>query len=325
VIEMLAHLRERWFLLALVTVLVAGMAWPDAVSPFTQRLPREAVVAFVMLLMALPMEARAMWNAARRPGAAWLGTLVNAGIAPPLGWLASQVLSVELAVGVIVAVVVPCTLAAATVFTRRGGGNDAVAILVTTITNLACFLTVPLWLWLLVGERGTEAGAIDYSALMLQLALLVVAPIAAAQLARQRLPIAAWATRHKKLLSEIAQAGILCMVLVGAVGCGERLQDLGNDSALVAFDIGLMIAVVAAVHLVLLFLGFNLAGALGMNRPDAIAVGIAGSQKTIMVGLYVALAFSPLAILPMVAYHAGQLILDTLVTDWWRRRSPPAR
>ena len=54
---------------------------------------------------------------------------------------------------------------------------------------------------------------------------------------------------------------------------------------------------------------------------DAIAVAFSGSQKTLMVGAYIALAVGPLAILPMVAYHAAQLIVDTLVADWWRARS----
>jgi sodium/bile acid cotransporter 7 len=312
---MLAHLRERWFLLALVAVLVAGMAWPEATAPLAAWIPRHAIVALVMLLMALPMEGRAMWDAARRPGAAWLGVLMNAGVAPPVAWLASHLLPHDLAVGVIVAATVPCTLAAATVWTRRAGGNDAVAILVTMVTNLACFFVVPAWLKLLVGT----AAEVDYRALMIQLAALVVAPVAAAQIARWFSPIAAWAGERKMTLSNLAQIGILGMVLVGAVGSGHRLQEFGDDLALVAGELLAMVAVVAAVHLVLLFAGFYLAQFLGLGRPDAIAVGIAGSQKTIMVGLYVALAFGPFAVLPMVAYHAAQLIIDTLVADYWRQ------
>ncbi len=44
-----------------------------------------------------------------------------------------------------------------------------------------------------------------------------------------------------------------------------------------------------------------------------------GSQKTLTVAIYLALAVSPLAILPMVAYHAAQLVIDTLIADRWRR------
>lgn len=313
--RMLAQLRERWFLLALVGVLVAGMAWPGATQPLADWIPRHALVAVVMFLMALPMEGRAMWNVVRRPGAAWLGVLMNAAVAPPLAWLASHLAAGELAVGVIVAATVPCTLAAATVWTRRAGGNDAAALLVTMVTNLACFIVVPTWLQLLVGA----AAKVDYPALVMQLALLVVVPVAAAQLLRLVQPVATWAGATRSLLSNLAQLGILGMVLVGAVGCGHRLHELSANGALVAADILVMIGVVAAVHLVLLVAGFSLARGVGLSRPDAIAVGIAGSQKTIMVGLYVALSFGPLAVLPMVAYHAAQLILDTVVADYWRR------
>ena len=38
-----------------------------------------------------------------------------------------------------------------------------------------------------------------------------------------------------------------------------------------------------------------------------------------MVGLSVATEyFGGLAILPMVAYHVGQLVLDTIIADRWR-------
>ena len=94
------------------------------------------VVAIVTFIMALPLETSAIWGTIRRPGAAWLGAFMNAGVCPPLGWLASRVLPPELAIGVIVAATVPCTLATAAVWTRRAGGNDAVAFLVTMITNL---------------------------------------------------------------------------------------------------------------------------------------------------------------------------------------------
>jgi sodium/bile acid cotransporter 7 len=144
-------------------------------------------------------------------------------------------------------------------------------------------------------------------------------PIAVAQLARRSSVVAAWATRHKHLLANIAQLGILSIVLVGAVGSGERIRQMENGASLAASSVVVMLLVVVALHLVLLFVAFYFANWVGMSRPDAIAVGIAGSQKTIMVGLYVALAFGPLAILPMVAYHAAQLLIDTLVADWWRR------
>ncbi len=310
------RLQQRWFLLGLIAVLVGGIGWPGALAPLAGAIPKSAVVAAVMFLMALPLQTSVMWRAVRRPGPAWLGALVNAGLAPLLGWLAAQMLPGELAAGMIVATVVPCTLASAAVWTRRAGGNDAVAMLVTVITNLACFLVAPAWLWLLLGADVS----LDYEGMIWRLVLLVVVPIALAQLLRQYRPLGGWATRQKVTLGGLAQLGILSMVLVGAVGCGERIGQAADGSVLSVTNVALLLVGVLAVHLVLLAVGMGAARGLTLDRPDQIAVGIAGSQKTLMVGLYLALEFGPLAILPMVAYHAVQLVVDTLLADWLRGR-----
>jgi sodium/bile acid cotransporter 7 len=122
------------------------------------------------------------------------------------------------------------------------------------------------------------------------------------------------------VLSTAAQLGVLLMVFVGAVGSGRTLAGLDRGSLMSVGNVGLMVFAVAAVHVALLSIGFGLSRVLRIGRADAIAVAFSGSQKTLMVGAYVALAVGPLAILPMVAYHASQLVIDTLVADWLRQR-----
>jgi sodium/bile acid cotransporter 7 len=56
-----------------------------------------------------------------------------------------------------------------------------------------------------------------------------------------------------------------------------------------------------------------------LSREDAIAVGFAGSQKSCMVGLEVC-AQLDVTVLPMVAYHVGQLLADTVIADRFRER-----
>jgi sodium/bile acid cotransporter 7 len=319
---MLNFIRQRWFLFALIAVLAGGMFGWRLAQPLADHIPRNVVVAIVMFLMALPMETGSMWQAVRRPGPAWLAAVINLGLAPPLGWLAAHVLPAELGTGMMIATVVPCTLAAATVWTRRAGGNDAVAILVTMITNLGCFLVVPAWLRVFVGDEAVNGAALDYGELVRQLLLLVVAPIVVAQLLRQWRAAGTWADRRKSQLSMVAQLGILTFVFAGAVRCGVEMQKVTGNQVLNTGNIAILIAMVIVVHLLLLWIGLSAARALRMERPDAIAVGIAGSQKTIMAGLFLATKFGALAILPMVAYHAAQLLLDTLIADWLRQRGP---
>ena len=47
------------------------------------------------------------------------------------------------------------------------------------------------------------------------------------------------------------------------------------------------------------------------------AVAFAGSQKTLMVGLLMAISLQ-VSILPMVAYHISQLFIDTLIAERFR-------
>ncbi len=273
---------------------------------------RNAIVATVLFLMALPLEASAMWKSVRRPLAPGLASLINLGAIPPIAWLASQLLSPSLAAGLIVAGATPCTLASASVWTRRAGGNDAVSILVTIATNLTCFLVTPLWIFLLLGADSV-VNAIQIGPMVAKLGAIVVAPLLAAQLARLHKPLANWATRRRIQLGILAQCGLLSMVLLGSIQTGMRLFGSG-EQPFGLFELLLMAIVVLAVHLVAFWLGWRASAVVGLSRQDRIAVGFAGSQKTLMVGLQVSMDLG-VSILPMVTYHVGQLIADTFIAD----------
>src|SRR5690606_19879481 len=109
------------------------------------QLPRNAIVAAVMLLMALPMQFGELTRALGNVRASGLALGLNMVAAPLIAWGLSPMLPTSLALGLVITAAVPCTLASAAVWTRRGGGNDAIALLVTLVTNLACFLVLPFW------------------------------------------------------------------------------------------------------------------------------------------------------------------------------------
>jgi sodium/bile acid cotransporter 7 len=68
------------------------------------------------------------------------------------------------------------------------------------------------------------------------------------------------------------------------------------------------------VHIVVFWLGIAIGEWIKLSREDALAVGFAGSQKTLMIGLLICLELEVLVI-PIVLYHASQLIVDTLFAD----------
>lgn len=304
---------RRWFLVSLGLVIAAGMASPELMQPVASGLPRKWIVASVLFMMALPLDVRAMWRVARQPLAPGLAIAMNFLFLPPLAWLVSHLLPTGLSSGLIVAAAVPCTLASAAVWTRRAGGNESVALFVTVATNLACFLVTPAWLKLLT----SQTISVPFGDVVAHLAMLVVLPVLVAQLLRVLEPVRRWAAGIKTPLGVLAQIGILSIVFVGAVDSGLRLT--ATSQSLSPADWITMVLAVLAIHLVTLRAGFRFAQAIGIPRADARAVGIAGSQKTLMVGLDIAMEYyGGLAILPLVAYHVGQLLVDTVIADRWR-------
>lgn len=321
---LLKHLRERWFLVALAAVIVLGFWLCDELAHLPKIAAlRNGIVLVVMFLMALPLALKSFAASLRRPQAALLAVAMNAVVVPLLAWggawglrlsAADATLARDMALGLMIAGSTPCTLASAAVWTRRAGGNETIAILVTIVTNMACFLVLPFWLRMFTGE----AVSLSFSKMAIELLLLVVVPIAVAQLVRLYRPLGDWATARRVPLSVAAQLGILSMVGLGAISAGLKLG--GDATQLLGWDKALMIAAALGVHLVALFLGLGTSLALKQPREDAIAVGIAGSQKTLMVGLHVAIDyFGGLAMLPMIVYHIGQLLADTIIADWLRR------
>ena len=129
-------------------------------------------------------------------------------------------------------------------------------------------------------------------------------------------------SKKKFELGLTAQVGILCMVLMGAIQTGARLFGLSPVPTSL-FDFLLMVAVVLTVHVAMFWFGFALARFFGMTRGDQIAIAFAGSQKTLMVGLQVSMALG-VSILPMITYHVGQLLIDTVFADRLAKGGEPS-
>ena len=191
-------LTKQWFLTALTAMLVVGFVFSESLTSVAEATwLSKFLLASVLFAMAFPLQTQLIVATLARPWAAFLASAINMALLPVVAWAAGFVLSPEMRIGLIVAATVPSTLASGAVWTRRAGGNDAVAMLVTVITNLFCFAITPMWLALLLGH----SQQLDFKAMVVKLALLVVLPMTIAQLLRQRRPLGEWASEHKKQLS----------------------------------------------------------------------------------------------------------------------------
>jgi sodium/bile acid cotransporter 7 len=146
-----------------------------------------------------------------------------------------------------------------------------------------------------------------------------VLPLLLAQVMR-RAGAASWADRNKPRLSVLGQCGILIMVVFGAAAGASKVEQAGSaGAATTSWVAGVMLVAAAiAVHVAALFLGIAVARGWKLPRVSQIAIGIAGSQKTLMVGLQIAIDCG-VSVVPMIIYHLSQLVIDTIVAERWKR------
>ncbi|MEM6468830.1 MAG: bile acid:sodium symporter [Planctomycetota bacterium] len=328
---------SNWFLLALVVCYAGGHFAADRLRPVVEQAwLRSCVLVAVMWAMGVTLNASQIVKSVQKPTASLLAIGCNLFLVPvccaiSMGWLSASIggsLGRELAGGLFVAGLVPCTLASASVWTRKAGGDDSVSMICTVVTNVGCLLVVPVGIHLVLAMQ-TKLSPV---AQMEKLAWFVVLPLVIAQLMR-RFGAGPWADRNKSALSKLAQIGILAMVVFGAVA-GQSIAANGSVESTGAesgqgrgvgwWPILAVIIAASGVHLFVFAAGWMLARALKRPREEQIAVGIAGSQKTLMVGLQIAIDCG-VSVLPMMIYHAGQLIIDTFIVNRWKRLVPEPR
>lgn len=316
---------RRWFLLCLLVILPGGL-WLgtqlgpdriDAVQSAIGGLGASILTALILYLMSVTLDNRQLRAALARPAPVVWAVVVNYGLIPLAAWPLSRIqLTTDFVVGLLVAASVPCTMAAASVWTRKAGGNDAIPLLVTLITNSFCFVLTPLWLhWTLPQGNGGSI-ELDTGFLMQKLIVSALLPIAVGQATRLVPLLAAAADRRKSLLGNLAQACILTIVLWESIKAGPKISGHASSGAAA---LALVWGSCILLHCGALGGSLVVAKWFRFDLADQVAVAFAASQKTLPIGVYVAAAVSsagaPLAVLPMLMYHASQLFIDTAVAD----------
>ncbi len=300
------------FNLCLAAVLVLGLLWPGPGLALAEQ--KRVLIVTVMFLMSVTLPAERLRKAIGNVRGLAVAGLVNHLVLPLACGLLAWVLFPErddLRAGMTILGALPCTLSSATVWTRLARGDDALALTFTVLSNLATIVAVPLWLIVFLGE----ALPVPVAQLLTDLAIVVLAPVLVGQVLRRFL--GARADRWKPAISVIARGLVLSIVLVAV----SRMQARIHDSPLV---VGQLAVVGGAVHGVALAAGWWLARGAGLPRTEQIAVAFAGSQKTLFVGVFLAVEYFPnwpLALLPVTAYHVVQLVIDTLVANRCSRSS----
>ncbi|NNJ26718.1 bile acid:sodium symporter [Alienimonas chondri] len=337
-------LRKHWFLAALMIVIPLGLAvgWnpgstPAAWGPPGDWFDARYLTAAVLFLMAFSLNSNKLVAAISKPGPVLWAAACNVALVPLLAWPLSYTQGlIDFRLGLMIAAASACTMAGASVWTRQAGGNDAVSLLVTLSTNGLCFLTAPAALLVTTGQ----SVEFDVPALMVRLLLTAALPMAVGQAVRAIPAVGRLAAGRRATWGNLALFLVLGIVFTGAAKAGRTLDDLGvteaDGGAQLLAAIAWVWACCVFVHATAMGVAYLGARLFGFGRGEQIACAFAGSQKTLPIGLLIAVSPAmfgdpnllgpgrgvPLAVFPMLMYHASQMFLDTVVASRFRADAP---
>ncbi len=288
--------------------------WSALITSFVQT---KVIVFAVLFCMSVTLSLQQLTQTATRPWGILTASAISSILFPLIVWGIVLLLPASpFSAGLLIMAAVPSTLASAAVWTRKAGGNDAVSLMATLITNGLCFIVTPFWLWMMLGR----SAPLDSKALAMRLLVIALLPMVLGQVVRLSGSIKIFADNNRPKISMAAQLGILSIIFVGAIRSGPELA--GNSGNISLGSLMIVWLVCLAIHLLFLAISWTAARIINCSKKDAIAVMFSGSQKTLPIAIDLATApvllasgISSLAILPPLIYHATQLIVDTLIIE----------
>tara|TARA_B100001939_G_scaffold203575_1_gene175008 strand:- start:108 stop:1163 length:1056 start_codon:yes stop_codon:yes gene_type:complete len=325
-------LKKHWFLVGLLILIPLGILLgrndpPEWLPGLVRSVPTSICTGAILFLMSVTLDSGRLFQSLRKPLPVLLACGVNQLCIPllclPLLFLQA---SPDLRVGLLISASVPCTMAAASVWTRRAGGNDAVSLLVTLLTNGLCFVVTPLWMSVGTEWFGTSDASrgLGFVPMMQRLVLTALLPALAGQLLRLAPKPKDVVDRNKPKFSMMAQSIILFLVFVSCFKGGMDFAKNNLGEGLRHTEFLTVWVCCIGLHVAAMGIVWVLSGVLKLKESDRRATVIAGSQKTLPIGMLVSQATGlPFSLLPMLMYHASQLFIDTWVADRLAARGTP--
>lgn len=326
--QMISILKRHWFLVGLLIFLPLGISLGRktpflSMATLVHQFPTSLCTGGILFLMSVTLDAGKVMSSLRRPYAVMTACGINM-LLIPLLCLPLLVLqhTPDFKVGLLIAACVPCTMAAASVWTRKAEGNDAVSLLVTLLTNGACFIVIPVWMEIGRVAFGTAdtSTAVSFGNQVLRLTVGALLPALLGQIVRALVQVRVWVDGNKTLISNLAQAIILTLVFISSFKGGQKF-DFEGSNGLPHEALLTVLGSCIALHLAAAAVGWWASGLFGFSEGDRRAIVFAGSQKTLPIGLLVSEATGmPFSIIPMLMFHGSQLFIDTWIAGRLKKR-----
>lgn len=214
--------------------------------------------------------------------------------------------------GIFYLAALPSTVSSAVVMVSMAGGNIPAAIFNASLSALIGLFITPLW----VGSvMVTSASNADTSQIAAKLALQVLLPVVIGLLLNKH--FGTWANQQKLRLRYFDQSVILLVIYSSfSHSFSERIFSGMRWSEIILLSVGmiaLFFCTMGMVYLVSRLFGFSL--------YDRITVLFCGSKKSLIHGTVMAKVLFPasaplgIILMPLMLYHAFQLILSSMLAQ----------
>ncbi len=221
-------------------------------------------------------------------------------------------------VGVFFLASLPSTVSSAVVMVSIAGGNIPAAIFNASLSMLIGVFITPLWVGIYMGA---STGSFDMGPVIIKLLLQVLFPVVLGVLMNSR--FGAFAEKNRKYLKYFDQTIILLIVYTAfCESFSQKMFDGYSGLFLIALGASMVVlfyTVYGIVYLISKLLHFN--------REDKITAQFCGSKKSLVHGtvmskvLFVHSPFMGIILLPIMMYHALQLITVSIIAQWFARRN----
>lgn len=212
----------------------------------------------------------------------------------------------------------PSTVSSSVVLVSIAGGNLPAAIFNASISSIIGIFVTPLWMSFFIEQTGGSAELTD---VIIKLCLQVLAPVILGLLLHSK--IGSFAERYKKWLRYFDQSIILLIVYTAF--CESFYGDMFSDHSL--SEIFLLGLVMFMFFLFMFCLMYMLSSFLKFNREDRITILFCGSKKSLVQGAVMGRVLFPnpvtfgIILLPLMLYHALQLIAGSIIAERMARQS----
>jgi sodium/bile acid cotransporter 7 len=323
-IALLSRAGLDWFLLALLGVV--GLAyWQPGLgskaSPVPWHLITTVGVALVFFFYGLKLNLEKLREGMRNWRLPVVVQLATFGLFPALALLAKPFFGVAgepLWQSIFFLCALPSTVSTSVVMVSIAGGNLPAAIFNASLSSMLGIVLTPLLTSLFL-HTGTGGGQLW--GLALELLWQVVLPVGAGILLNSRFGAAA--DRHKAGLRYFDQFTILLIVFTAfCESFAEGIFSRFEPADIFKLSLGMM-----GLYLLVFALIWGLGRALRFPRADNIVAVFCGSKKSLVHGSVMASLLFPgsaatgLILLPLMLYHALQIILASSMAQYLGRQT----